>query len=83
LNHQIPIFHAPAVQIYFFEKIQVNIINLKNIPKGHRKVPNCNMLFKVVYKGHGKNLKTKIKKITLPSAGLGTQQRHLFAECQG
>jgi hypothetical protein len=78
LNCQIPKFHAPAVQIYFFEKIQVNIINLKNIPKSHTTVPNYNKCFKVVYKTHRKNLKTKIKNITLPSVGLGTQQYSEF-----
>ena len=68
----------------FSRKIQVNIKNLKNIPKSHRKVPNWNMCFKVLYKCHRKNLKTKIKKNknTLPSVGIGTRQRNLFAECQ-
>ena len=64
----------------FSRKIQVNIKNLKNIPKSHRKVPNWNMCFKVLYKCHRKNLKTK--KITLPSVGIGTRQRNLFAACQ-
>ena len=74
----------------FSRKIQVNIKNLKNIPKSHRKVPNWNMCFKVLYKCHRKNLKTKIKKIkilcrvselalgkgtSLPSAKLDTRQR--------
>ena len=45
----------------FSRKIQVNIKNLKNIPKSHRKVPNWNMCFKVLYKCHRKNLKTKKK----------------------
>ena len=45
----------------FLRKIQVNIKNLKNIPKSHRKVPNWNMCFKVLYKCHRKNLKPKIK----------------------
>ena len=43
----------------FLRKIQVNIKNLKNIPKSHRKVPNWNMCFKVLYKCHRKNLKKK------------------------
>ena len=64
----------------FLRKIQVNIKNLKNIPKSHRKVPNWNMCFKVLYKCHRKKLKTK--KNTLPSVGIGTRQRNLFAECQ-
>ena len=36
------------------------------------------MCFKVLYKCHRKNLKKK----TLPSVGIGTRQRNLFAECQ-
>ena len=74
----------------FLRKIQVNIKNLKNIPKSHRKIPNWNMCFKVLYKCHRKNLKTKIKKIkilcraselalgkgtSLPSARPDTRQR--------
>ena len=68
----------------FSRKIQVNIKNLKNIPKSHRKVPNWNMCFKVLYKCHRKNLKTKKNKNknTLPSVEIGTRQRNLFAECQ-
>ena len=38
------------------------------------------MCFKVLYKCHRKNLKTK--KNTLPSVGIGTRQRNLFAKCQ-
>ena len=42
------------------------------------------MCFKVLYKCHRKNLKTKIKKNknTLPSVRIGTRQRNLFAERQ-
>ena len=42
------------------------------------------MCFKVLYKCHRKNLKTKIKKNknTLPIVGIGTRQRNLFVECQ-
>ena len=64
----------------FLRKNQVNIKILKNIPKSHRKVPNWKMCFKVLYKCHRKNLKTK--KNTLPSVGIGTRQRNLFAKCQ-
>ena len=61
-------------------KIQVNIKNLKNISKSHRKVPNWNMCFKVLYKCHWKKFENK--KNALPSVGIRTQQRNLFAECQ-
>ena len=69
----------------FSRKIQVNIKNLKNIPKSHRKVPNWNMCFKVLYKCHRKNLKKKIlcrvselalgKGSSLSSARPDTRQR--------
>ena len=78
----------------FSRKIQVNINNLKNIPKSHRKVPNWNMCFKVLYKCHRKNLKTKIKILcrvsqlalgkgtSLPSARLAALGKDsTFAEC--
>ena len=39
------------------------------------------MCFKVRYKCHRKILKNKNKN-TLPSVGIGTRQRNLFAECQ-
>ena len=64
----------------FSRKIQVNIKNLKNISKSHRKVLNWNMYFKVLYKCHGKNLKTKIK--ILAEYRNWHSQRNLFAECQ-
>ena len=46
----------------FLRKIQVNIKNLKNIPKSHRKDPNWNMCFKVLSKCHRKKFKNKNKK---------------------
>jgi hypothetical protein len=75
LNHQIPIFHTPAVQIYFFKKIQVNIKKLKYIPKSHQKVPNSNICFYTIYKDYRKKFENKIKKIFLPRVFPDTRQR--------
>ena len=36
-------------KLTFFEKIQQNKINYRNMPKGNENVPNLNMLFVVVY----------------------------------
>ena len=49
----------------FSRKIQVNIKILKNIPKSHRKVPNWNMCFKVLYNCHRKKFENKNKKIKI------------------
>jgi hypothetical protein len=66
--------HLPF-KFIFFEKIQVNIKNLKYIPKIHQKVPNSNMSFYIIYKDYRKNLKSKFKKklCRVPSLTLGKE----------